>query len=432
MATKKIGHYVTRPGKKLGDPPITFPIAEDLETVPGIPTREEDLNFFSREDPLENMSITESASFARFRVIRESYSEEAKKHYQEHRDAMEPITEYIKASGDLPPTGTPTGEDVTEAIRQKAKELGFAEVGFTRYDHRYNYASSKKMVKYDLPHAICLALEQDYWKTQTTPSIHSEETHNGSYERQGPLTRELVNFVRDLGYRCQVSGPSLSHGPSIPMFVAAGLGQLGANGQLLSPHFGSWARLHLILTDAKVTYDKPVDYGIHAFCQVCQVCINRCPGRALMREKVWYRGVEKNKLIFKRCQPIVARYLSCGVCMKVCPIGAYGMKPVMEHYVETGEILGKGTHNLEGYTLGDKGYFGPGELPHFDAETFKMPSGRAEDWMLLEFRDKLMETKDDMTVDKDKLWEEFRDQVETSISQQGVSDMAMDVRVMDE
>jgi len=49
--------------------------------------------------------------------------------------------------------------------------------------------------------------------------------------------------------------------------------------------------------------------------------------------------------------------------MKVCPIQRYGVKAVMEHYGETGEVLGKGTHNLEGYELRDKGYFGPGDLP---------------------------------------------------------------------
>ena len=47
----------------------------------------------------------------------------------------------------------------------------------------------------------------------------------------------------------------------------------------------------VITTDAPVTYDEAVDYGIHKFCEVCQVCVNRCPGRALMRDKVWWRGV---------------------------------------------------------------------------------------------------------------------------------------------
>jgi len=331
---------------------------------------------------------------------------------------MEPIVEWVKNSGDLEPTGVPTGEDVTELIRQKARELGYGEVGFTTNDRHYVYQSRKPAMKPGLPNAICVALEQDYNKTQTIPSMAGEETHFGTYFNQGPLTMELTDFIRSLGYRVQVSGPTWHYGPMIPMFVQAGLGQLGANGQLLSPHFGSRARLQVIFTDANVTYDQPIDYGIHKFCQVCQVCVNRCPGRALMPEKVWYRGVEKNKLVFKRCRPVMARYLGCGICMKVCPIQKYGMPAVMEHYVETGEVLGKGTDNLEGYTLEDKGYFGPGQLPIFNREFFKMPQGRAEDWLLLEFRDKLQETAGDPNVNQDLMWTDFRTRVEKSLGAQ--------------
>jgi ferredoxin len=340
---------------------------------------------------------------------------------------MEPIVEWVKNSGDLEATGTPTGEDVTEVIRQKARELGYGEVGFTRNDRHYVYQSRKPAMKNDLPHAICLALEQDYEKTQSIPSMAAEETHQGTYFRQGPRAMELTSFIRSLGYKVQVSGPTWHYGPMIPMFVEAGLGQLGANGQLLSPHFGSRARLQIIFTDAQVTHDQPVDYGIHKFCQVCQVCVQRCPGRALMAEKVWYRGVEKNKLIFKRCRPVMANYLGCGICMKVCPIQKYGMKPVMEHYVETGEVLGKGTDSLEGYTLHDKGYFGPGQLPTFDRNFFDMPKGRTEDWVLIEFRDKLMETTGDPSADQDQMWGEFRQKVEDSISKRSVVvDLGMD------
>ena len=72
----------------------------------------------------------------------------------------------------------------------------------------------------------------------------------------------------------------------------------------------------------------------------------------------------------------MTRYSGCGVCMKTCPIQKYGMKPVMEHYIETGDVLGKGTENLEGYELPDKGYFEVGKLPRFDREFFNMPTGR--------------------------------------------------------
>ena len=173
------------------------------------------------------------------------------------------------------------------------------------------------------------------------------------------------------------------------MHVAAGVGQLGACGYLLTPHDGNRCRLILLTTDANVTYDKPVDYGIHAFCQVCQVCVNRCPGRALMRDKIWWRGLEKNKLYFKRCRPVMARYLGCGVCMKVCPIQKYGLKNVMEHYADTGQVLGKGTHDLEGYTLEGKGYFGPGEMPVFDRDFFDMPTGSIEDFAFDKFKEKV-------------------------------------------
>jgi ferredoxin len=424
---KKVSHYVTRPGRLLGDPDVTIPVAEDLTTVPGIPRRDKDVAFFSREYPLENMGVEESASAAWAREIRRDYSPEAKELYEKHDLAMEPIIDFIKESGDLEPTGTPTGEDVTEKIRQRARELGYGEVGFTQFDRHYVYQSRRRQLKPGLPHAICLALEQEYIPTQTIPSLYAESVHGGTYERQGPLTMELVDYIRSLGYRVQVSGPSLHYGPMIPMFVEAGLGQLGANGQLLSPHFGSRARLQILLTDAPVTYDKPIDYGIHQFCQVCQVCVNRCPGRALMPEKVWYRGVEKNKLVFKRCRPVMARYLGCGVCMKVCPIQRYGMEQVMEHYVATGEVLGKGTDSLEGYTLADKGYFGPGQLPQFNAQFFNMPHGKAEDWLLIEFRDKLAALTDEERVHEDELWSEFRQKVAASTASQAISvDMGMD------
>jgi hypothetical protein len=93
----------------------------------------------------------------------------------------------------------------------------------------------------------------------------------------------------------------------------------------------------------------------------------------------------------------------------------------MEHYVATGQVLGKGTDNLEGYTLHDKGYFGTGQLPVFGRGFFDMPHGRSEDWVLLEFRDKLMEVHGDPNVDEDTMWTEFRKKVESSLENRTVS-----------
>ena len=382
---KQTHHVVTRPGRRLGDPDIEIPVSEDLASEPGIPQREGDVSFYSRAYPLETQNIEKAADRA---WVWSVYSDEMTEYRKRHEAVTEPLIEAAATSGGMEPTGTAEpGVDVTEAIRRKARDLGFGEVGFTRLDRRYLYESKKGWAKYE--HAICVALEQDYAQTQSIPSMDAEYAHYGTYEVEGVLALDLAGYIRSLGYHAQVHSPNDNSAPYIPMFVEAGLGQLGANGQLLSPHFGSRARLAMITTDAIVTHDKPVDYGIHKFCQQCQVCVKRCPARALVKEKVWFRGVEKNKLIYDRCRPVMARYDGCGVCMKVCPIQRYGMKPVMEHYVETGKVLGKGTPNLEGYSLEEKGYFGPGELPKFDREVFDFPHGTVEDWLFVQFKEKL-------------------------------------------
>ena len=382
---KAVHHVVTRPGLHLGEPDVEIPVAEDLITVPGNPTREEDVAFYSREYPPETQNIEKAADREWAWTI---YTPEVLEYRKKHDEVNEPIVAAAVNTADIEPTGEPDpGRDFSEDVRKKAREFGFGEVGFTRYDRRYTFASKKRWAKFT--HVICLALEQDYAQTQSIPSLEAEYAHFGTYEIAGALALKLGDYIRSLGYHAQIHSPNDNSGMFIPIFVNAGLGQLGANGQLLSPHFGSRARLLMITTDGPLKYDVPRDYGINKFCEKCQVCVDRCPARALVREKVWWRGAKKNKLIYDRCRPVMVMYEGCGICMKVCPIQRFGMKPVMEHYVETGEILGKGTDNLEGYEIRGKGYFGPGKLPSFDRELFDIPHGGKDDWLLHQFKEKL-------------------------------------------
>ena len=382
---KPLSHKVRRPGRRAGDPDIEIPVAEELAGVPGITQEPADVAFYSREYPLESQAIDLSADRQWALVTQPQDMTEFRK-VQDAR--MEPMYEAALHSAEVEPSGTPTpDEDLTEDIRRFARESGFGEVGFTRHDRHYTYAAKKRWAKFE--HAICLAFEQDYVQTQSGPGMEADRARFETYEAQQARCMDVADYIRSRGYRAQIHDGSDCSGPYIPLFVAAGLGQLGANGQLLSPHFGSRSRLMLITTDAPVTYDQPQDYGIEKFCQQCQVCVNRCPGRALTRDKVWWRGVRKNKVIYERCRPLMVTFHGCAVCMIVCPIQRYGMKPVMEHYVETGEVLGKGTENLEGYSIAGKGRFGPGELPHFSRDFFEFPRGREEDWLYRKFKEKL-------------------------------------------
>lgn len=424
----KVGHTVVRPGRRYGDDPVEIPVPEELETEPGIPMVSKDVDFYSREYPLQRQQVEHAADTEWAPSVG---TPAMQSYHHQHQAVMEEFYPLMNRSGDLPPTGTPSGQDVTDLIRHKAREMGYLEVGFTLHDPRYVYQDRKAHVKY--PNAVCLALEQDYAETQSAPSMDAEHGHYGTYEIQAPLGLRLADYIRSLGYHAQVHGPSNHSAATIPMFVAAGLGQLGANGQLLTPHAGPRCRLQIITTDAPVTFDAPVDYGFHAFCQVCQVCVQRCPGRALMREKVWWRGVEKNKLIYKRCRPVMSRYEGCAVCMKVCPINRYGAPAVMQHYVQTGQVLGKGTHNLEGYTLHDEstgryatGYFGPGELPTFDANFFKIPAGTREAAALDEFIEEVKANRGPLdTPADDATLLKFRDRIREIVLGEAVSDSTM-------
>ncbi len=408
----KIGHNVVRPGKAFGDEPITIPVAEELETVPGIPTNDREVDWYAREYPLESHTFSERASGDWYSSIQDAHPG-MRKLRDEHYALDADLVSAGRSSADLDPTSEPTGEDVTDLIKDRARQLKFVEVGITPYDTRFEYKHKRGFTS--LPSAICLVWEQVFEPTQTIPSVAAETVHYGAYRWQAAAALELGDYIRSLGYRAHVIHSNDATGPVIPMFVAAGLGQLGACGYLLTPHEGSRIRLIMITTDANITYDQPIDYGIHAFCQVCQVCVNRCPGRALMRDKIWWRGHEKNKLYFKRCRPVMAHYFGCGVCMRVCPIQKYGMKPVMEHYAATGQVLGKGTHDLEGYELEGKGYFGPGEMPVFARSFFDFPHGDATQWAFSKFKNRAAAAGG---VVSDDLLAQFKEELGEAISRQ--------------
>ena len=403
----KTGHTVKVPGTLRGPNPQAEPenilVPEELERVEGIPIDQDTVTYYARQYPIESHNVENFV----YRKWSRGVSD-IKEVRAEHERLNKPIVTASAESGDVEPTVKPVpGKDVTAEIKEKALELGYAMVGITAYDSRYTYKSKRKWVK-PYPHAICLAMEQPYEETQMIPSEPAEKAVFATYRAMGAIGLELADYIRSLGYHAQIQSANDAASPVHPMFVQAGMGQMGAMGYMLSPHFGSRHRLMLITTEAIVSYDEPVDYGIHAFCTICQVCVNRCPGRALMREQVWWRGIEKFKIIAKRCRPVMARYAACGVCMKVCPIQRYGLKPVLEHYAATGQVLGKGTHSLEGYDMPGMGYFGPSELPKFDSDFFHIPEGYGDQFLFDELKAKIESGEVPEGPEGDKVFSEFR------------------------
>lgn len=258
----------------------------------------------------------------------------------------------------------PTGKRLAELIRAEADRLGLSEVGFTAADPKYTFAG------FDLragSNVIVCVLEQDWRATQRAPGARAER---GAYRGYAEIQRRvagLADFVKSLGYEARPNEWSSLEAVAIHYGVEAGLGQLGLNGQLLTPQAGSRVRLALITTDAPMELGTAVDYGIPRICDECQVCVRRCPPGAIPKSRREKRGVIKAPIKPERCFPVVAQAHGCAVCMKVCPIQRYGLERVTEHYVRTGGILGKGSDELEGYYWPlDGRYHGPRSKPRID------------------------------------------------------------------
>ena len=224
MARRRVGFTVNRPGRRVEDPPVEIPVAKDLESVPGTPIRDNEITYYAREYPLESVAVEHSASSLWALDVREEAAPETAELYRQHQEEIGPIVEWLKSTGDMETTEEPTGNDVTEAIRARARELGYGEVGFTNFDRRFAYKSKRQYIKGDLRNAICLAVEQDYVATQSLPSIEAESAHGDTHLQQAEMAKELVDYIHSLGYRTQVWGPTWHFGAMIPLFVKAGLG----------------------------------------------------------------------------------------------------------------------------------------------------------------------------------------------------------------
>lgn len=362
----------TRPITERHDPWPDYPeelvdgLPPELRSVVGIRRDPEEEARAAREEPLHHFFVLHAdvRPWVRSRMWR-SFLPAAPRYLRTlgrvSRARIEPT---VSASAAI------ATADLTRAVRNHAGELGISAIGVAPYDAKYTFAEYAGREVGD--RVIVCALEDDYEVSQTIPSVHAEREVYRTAAHLMDLALGLADFLRSLGYRARAQDAG-GEAMAIHYGVAAGLGQLGLNGQLLTPFVGSRCRLLLITTDAPLDFDAPVDFGIPAICDSCRACVVRCPAGAIPARRRMYRGVEKAKLNTKRCWPVVARAEGCAVCMKVCPIQKYGLPKVLEEFRRTGDVLGRGTDELEGYTWVDGQHYGPGERPQLNREFFEIP-----------------------------------------------------------
>lgn len=141
---------------------------------------------------------------------------------------------------------------------------------------------------------------------------------------------EMAKFIRSRGYRSHARVPFDGWVKYPVHAINAGLGELGANGVVITREFGPRVRWTMISIHADLEIDRPVDLNMAAYCDACRRCIRACPGKAISEERVWWRGVLKRKINDTKCYPFFLKYEGCGICLKVCPIHRFGYENCME------------------------------------------------------------------------------------------------------
>jgi epoxyqueuosine reductase len=174
------------------------------------------------------------------------------------------------------------------------------------------------------PWVIVLALAHDYERLSQVPSDESNGVGvsdvGDRYARGTRSSFALANWIRAQGYNAHAyPGPMASALVLIPPAIAAGLGQLGKHGSLISRHFGSGVRLAGVTTDMPLVPTAPDNFGGDEFCQSCQICTRACPPGAIAADKQMVRGVERWYVDFDKCIPAFTELAGCAICIAQCP-----------------------------------------------------------------------------------------------------------------
>jgi len=107
---------------------------------------------------------------------------------------------------------------------------------------------------------------------------------------------------------------------AIPAMHAAGFGELGKHGSLIHPVYGASHRPGFVTTDLPLALGRPLEFGVQAYCETCNLCVSNCPGEAIPNDYELTEGIKRWVTDVAKCYPysrLRAEY--CHICVDVCP-----------------------------------------------------------------------------------------------------------------
>jgi len=227
---------------------------------------------------------------------------------------------------------------MSKRIKKIAMFYGADLVGIAPYDERWvNKGIEIPWAKY----VISIAIEMDYDFLRIINYPAGGYPHAAAflgYTKMAEVAPSLASYILGIGYNARACGNDTVQ--NIPIAIDAGLGEMGRSNMVITPEFGSRLRLCSVITDLPLQPDKPIDFGIQAFCERCDKCARACPGRALpfgartseplnisnnTGVRKWMRNAELCLTFWRRNgRDTLKGGTSCAECIRVCPWNIYG------------------------------------------------------------------------------------------------------------
>jgi epoxyqueuosine reductase len=238
----------------------------------------------------------------------------------------------------------------SEAIKNRAKELGLDSCGITSADPARHAAFYQQWTadgkagemqwlsrdperrgdpRHVLPGAKSIIVAGlNYWQAQPQGRGRiaryalGEDYHHVLLEKLNVLAAEITGSGEPAGVAAKIyvdTGPVLEK----PLAERAGVGWQGKSTMLIHPKFGPWLLLGEIIT----TLDLPPDVPMQDHCGSCSRCLEACPTGAITapyqldaRKCIAYLTIELKGSIPEEMRPLIGdRVYGCDECLDVCP-----------------------------------------------------------------------------------------------------------------
>ncbi len=220
-------------------------------------------------------------------------------------------------------------------IKAAAYFLGADAVGLSRCPDWvwYSHDAAGEPIVPTHDNAISLIIDQGF---ETTEGSSGDDwiavaQSMRAYLRFSLLGGVIAQQIRNLGYEARVHSNLDGEVLQPPLLLLSGLGEVSRIGEVIvNPFLGPRLKSGCITTTMPMTHDKPIDFGMQAFCEACNKCARECPAGAITAgPKLMFNGYEIWKSDSQKC--ITYRLTQdggamCGRCMKTCPWNLEGLR----------------------------------------------------------------------------------------------------------